>query len=327
MTMAVEISGMLHSYGFSSSSRLLQHNSHFAVPPLSSVFFTVKKRNKLKVVSSHSDKLLNEIKPCTSCGCALCNRRQLLGGISAKSLLSFAHPAKADSSSSDPLSDAEKVMNELHPSRPEWYEKLYASLLDKGMKSYEAEVAGYKVQLLSQLKGEAKMVLELGVGTGPNMKYYGANISVVGIDPNKQMEKYAKAAATAAGIPESHFKFIPGVGEALPVLDSSMDAVVCTLVLCSVKDVARTLKEVQRVLTPGGRFIFIEHVAAPSGTLKRFGQNFLDPLQQFVSDGCHLTRETGKIIKESGFSNADVNMTSIKGAFVMSPHVFGTAYK
>uniref|UniRef100_A0A0C9QSB9 TSA: Wollemia nobilis Ref_Wollemi_Transcript_12035_1218 transcribed RNA sequence n=1 Tax=Wollemia nobilis TaxID=56998 RepID=A0A0C9QSB9_9CONI len=256
MTMAVEISGMLHSYGFSSSSRLLQHNSHFAVPPLSSVFFTVKKRNKLKVVSSHSDKLLNEIKPCTSCGCALCNRRQLLGGISAKSLLSFAHPAKADSSSSDPLSDAEKVMNELHPSRPEWYEKLYASLLDKGMKSYEAEV-----------------------------------------------------------------------GEALPVLDSSMDAVVCTLVLCSVKDVARTLKEVQRVLTPGGRFIFIEHVAAPSGTLKRFGQNFLDPLQQFVSDGCHLTRETGKIIKESGFSNADVNMTSIKGAFVMSPHVFGTAYK
>ncbi|KAH9294873.1 hypothetical protein KI387_038461, partial [Taxus chinensis] len=112
------------------------------------------------------------------------------------------------------------------------------------------------------------------------------------------------------------------VGEALPVLDSSMDAVVGTLVLCSVSDVEKTLKEVQRVLKPGGRFIFVEHVAAPDGTLLRFWQKLLDPLQKFVSDGCHLTRETGKLIRESGFSKADVNMKSVKAASLLSPHVF-----
>jgi len=63
------------------------------------------------------------------------------------------------------------------------------------------------------------------------------------------------------------------------------------------------------------------------GTPLRFWQNLLDPLQQFVSDGCHLTRETGEVIRGSGFSDASINMTYVPSVSLISPHVFGTAYK
>eukprot|EP01018_Ginkgo_biloba_P038308 Gb_09192 [translate_table: standard] len=294
------------------SGQTLQHEEDGAIFPL--------------YQDRHSHKSSSEAQSSVLCGCTLCRRRQLFGSFAT--LLSMTSPAMADPSG-DLFSKAEKIIDEVHPPKPGWYEEFYAITMEQGMKSYEAEIAGYKVRLLNQLKGKSKTILELGIGTGPNIKYYasGVDVSVVGVDPNKHMEKYALAAATAAGLPRSQFKFIHGVGEALPILNSCIDAVVCTLVLCSVKDVAATLKEVQRVLKPGGLFIFVEHVAAPDGTPLRFWQNLLDPLQQFVSDGCHLTRATGNYIRESGFSDASINMTSISSVSLISPHIFGTAYK
>lgn len=227
------------------------------------------------------------------------------------------------------LSDSTAMLNRVHPPRPDWYEELYAAVLDKGMEAYEAEIAGYKSQLFSNLSGKAKKVLEIGIGTGPNLKYYanGTDIEVFGIDPNMKMEKYAKAAAVASGLPPTNFKFIHAVGEALPLSDAAVDAVVGTLVLCSVKDVDTALKEVKRVLKPGGLYLFVEHVAARDGTVLRFLQNVLDPLQQTVSDGCHLTRETGKHIFEAGFSGVNISSTSLRNALVASPHVYGIACK
>lgn len=75
------------------------------------------------------------------------------------------------------------------------------------------KIAGYKSQLFSNLRGKAKKVLEIGIGTGPNLKYYasGTDIEVSGIDPNMKMEKYAKAAAVASGLPPTNFKFIHAV--------------------------------------------------------------------------------------------------------------------
>ncbi|XP_038977572.1 methyltransferase-like protein 7A, partial [Phoenix dactylifera] len=191
------------------------------------------------------------------------------------------------------------------------------------------KVAAYKATLFSQLTGESKKILELGVGTGPNFKYYAsaADINVIGVDPNKKMEKYAQAAAVAAGLPLSNFSFMRGVGEVLPVGDDTMDAVIGTLVLCSTKDIDMALREVKRVLKPGGLYLFIEHVAARDGSLLRFVQSILDPLQQFVSDGCHLTRETGKLISETGFSSVDLNTAFLSSAAVLGPHVYGTARK
>ncbi|XP_028086232.1 methyltransferase-like protein 7B [Camellia sinensis] len=88
-----------------------------------------------------------------------------------------------------------------------------------------------------------------------------------------------------------------------------------------------TLKEVMRVLKPGGLFLFVEHVAAKDGTILRFVQGILDPLQQRVSDGCHLTRKTGEYISEAGFSDVDVNMAFVSVASILGPHVYGIACK
>ncbi|EOY01889.1 S-adenosyl-L-methionine-dependent methyltransferases superfamily protein isoform 2 [Theobroma cacao] len=136
------------------------------------------------------------------------------------------------------------LLNRIHPPRPDWYEEFYASVMDSYMKSYEAEVAGYKSQLFGELRGKAKTVLEIGVGTGPNLEYYADNseVQVFGVDPNRKMEKYARAAAAAVGLPPKNFHFVEAVAEAVPLDDASVDAVVGTLVLCSVKDVNMALK-------------------------------------------------------------------------------------
>ncbi|XP_022022199.1 methyltransferase-like protein 7A isoform X12 [Helianthus annuus] len=223
------------------------------------------------------------------------------------------------------------VLNRVHPPRPDWYEEFYAVAMDASMKSYEDEIAGYKSELFANLTtGKAAKILEIGIGTGPNLKYYSnlaSGASVVGVDPNRKMEKYAQAAAQASGLPPTKFQFIHAVAEALPVSDASMDAVVGTLVLCSVKDVNKTLQEVKRVLKPGGIYIFVEHVAAEDGTFLKVIQRALDPLQQVVADGCHLTRETGDSISAAGFSSTDIKKVFLSSASLINPHAYGIAYK
>lgn len=222
------------------------------------------------------------------------------------------------------------MLRKVHPPRPDWYEELYASVLNSGMQAYEDEIAVYKSELFESLKGKAQQVLEIGIGTGPNLKYYAAadsGVRVFGVDPNQKMERYAQAAAVASGLPLSNFEFIQAVGEAIPLDDASVDAVVGTLVLCSVKDVDKTLKEIKRVLRPGGLYLFVEHVAAKDGTTLRFIQSVLDPLQQTLADGCHLTRETGNNISGSGFSGVELSMTSLSSTSIINPQIYGIACK
>ncbi|XP_059648824.1 uncharacterized protein LOC132294840 isoform X1 [Cornus florida] len=252
-----------------------------------------------------------------------CGRRHFIEALGTTFL--SVPPSNASQLHPDPTA----MLKRVHPPRPDWYEEFYASVLDSSMKSYEKEIAGYKSQLFSNLRGKAQNVLEIGIGTGPNLRYYAADagVNVFGIDPNRKMEKYARAAALAAGLPPTNFEFKLAVAEALPLSDASVDAVVGTLVLCSVADVNMTLKEVRRVLRPGGLYIFVEHVAAKDGTILKFFQGVLDPIQQTVADGCHLTRKTGKSISEAGFSRVDINMAFLSSASLINPHVYGIAFK
>ncbi|POO03510.1 Methyltransferase type [Trema orientale] len=258
--------------------------------------------------------------PGLSCSCG----RRVFVKAAATSLLPI-YPANA----SDSPSNYTAMLKKIHPPRPDWYEEFYASVLDTSMKSYEDEIAGYKSELFANLRGKARKVLEIGIGTGPNLRYYAVDdvVQVFGVDPNSKMEKYATAAAVEAGLPVPNFKFIQAVGEALPLADASVDAIVGTLVLCSVKDVDLTLKEVKRVLKPGGLYLFVEHVAAKEGTTLRFIQSILDPLQQTLADGCHLTRETGKHISDAGFSNLKFSMAFLSSASLINPHIYGIACK
>ncbi|XWS64244.1 hypothetical protein CRYUN_Cryun06bG0169700 [Craigia yunnanensis] len=107
----------------------------------------------------------------------------------------------------------EDLMNKIHPPKPDWYEELYASIMDTSMKSYEAEIASYKSHLFGKLRGKAKRILKIGIGTGPNLEYHSDSneVQVFGVDPNKKMEKYARAAASAVGLPSKKFQFIEAV--------------------------------------------------------------------------------------------------------------------
>ncbi|XP_020581007.1 methyltransferase-like protein 7B isoform X2 [Phalaenopsis equestris] len=199
--------------------------------------------------------------PCTI-RCCPCGRRHLLEASVAAAALLPLYVRAGNSLALEAKGSKEK--EKFRAARPDWYEELFAKAMEEGMKSYEAEVAGFKTDLFGKFKGTCKKVLELGVGAGPNFKYYAhANdLHVIGVDPNKQMEKYARVAALAVGLQPTSFTFMEGVGEDLPVEDGSMDAVIGTLVLCSVEDVNLTLQEVKRVLKVGGLYLFMEHVAA-----------------------------------------------------------------
>ncbi|KAM5567234.1 hypothetical protein ABKV19_015373 [Rosa sericea] len=263
---------------------------------------------------------------CPSGFCSCGRRRFIEAAVTSSLFPTCPSPSVASKSQSD---DYTATLRKVHPPRPDWYEEFYASVLNTGMQSYEDEIAGYKSELFAKLKGKAEQVLEIGIGTGPNLRYYGADdgVRVFGVDPNKKMERYAQAAAVAAGLPLSNFEFIQAVGEAIPLDDASVDAVVGTLVLCSVKDVNKTLKEIKRVLRPGGLYLFVEHVAAKDGTTLRFIQSVLDPLQQTLADGCHLTRETGTDISRSGFSGVELSMTSLSSTSIINPQIYGIACK
>ncbi|CAO2828771.1 unnamed protein product [Amaranthus hypochondriacus] len=284
---------------------------------------------------STKDKVFNLINPqigkntqkpiiSESLGLCKCGRRHLMEAITG-TVLQTCLPSFA----LEPTSSTMEMLKKIHPPRSDWYEEFYASVLNNSMNEYEAEISGYKSQLFEELmRQQAKQVLEIGIGTGPNLKYYATHASMVyGIDPNAKMEKYARKAAASSGLPPENFKFLQAVGEALPLDDASVDAVVGTLVLCSVNDVNRTLQEVKRVLKPGGLYMFVEHVAANDGTALRLLQTVLNPLQQLLADGCHLTRETGSYISQAGFSSVDSSTTYVSSFLFVNPHLYGIAHK
>jgi ubiquinone/menaquinone biosynthesis C-methylase UbiE len=187
---------------------------------------------------------------------------------------------------------------------------------------------------------------------------------VVGVDPNPFMFSYATAAAAAAGFsvacgedaalaaldgvgeeggadtsttpsssssssnPRPTFSTIQAPAEALPFPDAAFDAVVCTLVLCSVSSVPGALAEAARVLRPGGRLIFCEHTAAPwaGRPLMRAAQAAADPLQRALADGCHLTRDpAGAIAGAPGLRTLSLDRFDVPGMAFIAPHVAGAA--
>nr|XP_028947444.1 2-methoxy-6-polyprenyl-1,4-benzoquinol methylase, mitochondrial-like [Malus domestica] len=180
------------------------------------------------------------------------------------------------------------MLEKVHPPRPDWCEEFYASVLNTSMKSYEDVVRDYKFKIAVY---KAELFAELKGKAGKCWKL------VLGL-----------------------------VGEAIPLDDASVDAVVGTLVLCSVKDVDNTLKDIRGVLRPGGRYLFVEHVAAKDGTILRFIHNVIDPLQQTLADWCRLTWKTRSkhncdtLSKfKSGFSDVNLHMTTFSSASIIKP--------
>lgn len=202
----------------------------------------------------------------------------------------------------------------------DWYKRLFAWLMANGTAEYEEKISDRKRSLFTNLRGK---ILEIGPGAGPNLSYYPRDIHWLGIEPNPFMHSYLEKEAEKLGI---SVDIRTGTAEQIEAEDNSIDVVVSTLVLCSVPNLANTLQEIIRVLKPGGRFLFIEHVAAPNGTLLRQVQNTVKPIWQAIGDGCNPNRETGLAIKNAGFSSVDYQDFQAPVPLV-APHIIGVATK
>ena len=200
-----------------------------------------------------------------------------------------------------------------------WYKRLQAWALSQRNPGYDALVAARKLALLSSIRGT---VLEIGPGVGVNLPFFRTDVRWIGVEPNPFLRPRVHETATRLG---RDIELRSGGAEHLPVPSQSVDAVVATLVLCSVDDQAVALREVLRVLKPGGRFVFIEHVAARRGTLTRWLQRLLGPLWTFDADGCHLDRDTAAAISAAGFRTVVHDHFNLPIP-VLGPHVAGTAW-
>jgi ubiquinone/menaquinone biosynthesis C-methylase UbiE len=149
--------------------------------------------------------------------------------------------------------------------------------------------------LLAQASGR---VLEIGAGTGLNLAHYPDHIrGLVLVEPASAMCKRLTRRLRRVG---RHAVVIDAAAEHLPFADASFDTVVCTLVLCTVEAPGRALAEIGRVLRPGGRLLFIEHVRAESPTLANLQDRLLEPWRRFAC-GCRCNRATVELMRACGF--------------------------
>ncbi len=201
-----------------------------------------------------------------------------------------------------------------------WYSRVFAWALPKIAGKHSQLIEPWKIKLFSSLRGT---VLEIGPGSGANLRYFPAGIRLIGIEPNPYMHPQLLKEAERLGV---RVELHTGVSEDLPVEPASVDAVVSSLVLCSVTDLEKTLAETLRVLRPGGKFVFVEHVGAKRGSLLRLEQDLVRPLWKVVGDGCNPNRDVLEAIEKAGFARVEAESFSVPGP-VVSPHLAGVAYK
>lgn len=212
------------------------------------------------------------------------------------------------------------IRHRQRPTSDRWRKRLHAWLMAHGSPALHRHYAGYKEALFSSLSG---CIVEIGPGTGVNLAHYPRGIRWVGIEPNPYMLPYLRSKAERLALPlEIREEEAPDLS--LPT--GSADAVVTTLVLCTVTDVEGTLQEIRRILKPGGRYIFIEHVAAPKGTRTRRLQDLVCPVWSCLADGCKPNRELLQVLEKAGFSSLDYTSFHVPIP-VAGPHIAGVAIR
>lgn len=169
----------------------------------------------------------------------------------------------------------------------------------------------------------AGRVLEVGMGSGLNLPYYDRSRveRLWGLEPSEGMRRKAERRVRRAGIP---VEWLDLPGEEIPLDDDSVDTVVLTYTLCSIPDWLAALRQMRRVLRPGGTLLFCEHGEAPDAGVRRW-QRRLDPLWQRLAGGCHLSRPIPLCLTEAGFGIHRMEAGYIPGPRFASYNYWGMA--
>ena len=161
--------------------------------------------------------------------------------------------------------------------------------------------------------GPNEVIVELGPGAGANLRYFAPGRRIIAIEPNRAMHSRLRRSARRWGA-EVDVRTAPA--EATGLADASVDLVISSLVLCTVPDPRAALEEARRILKPGGRLVCLEHVRAPSGTREQRLQRLLRRPWRWLFEGCELCRDTGLIIANAGFSQAEITPFRLDTALV-----------
>jgi len=163
------------------------------------------------------------------------------------------------------------------------------------------------------------VVLEVGIGSGLNLPFYTSDVThLIGVDSSAELLAIAKANAAAAPFPVELFNHD---AEHLPLASESADTVVVTWSLCSIANAGEALREMRRVLKPGGTLIFVEHGVSPDARVRKW-QNRLTPTWRLFTGGCHLNRKMDDLVRAAGFTIVD-----LRKEYVPGPRAFTFMYE
>jgi len=166
-------------------------------------------------------------------------------------------------------------------------------------------------------------VLEIGIGSGLNLSFYDPSRveAVWGIDPSLELQKRARVRAEKAGV---DVEFIPLSGEQIPIESGFFDSVLVTYTLCTIPDVAAALREMARVLKPGGELIFAEHGLSPDSDVARRQHSWNRWWPKF-SGGCSLTRRPPDLLRDAGFQVGAIDTMYLPGPRLLTYNYWGVA--
>ena len=167
------------------------------------------------------------------------------------------------------------------------------------------------------------VVLEIGIGSGLNLPFYNAeNVTkIIGVDPDEHIWKRSAKRRAKSTI---EIKRIGLSGEDIPLDKNTADSVVVTYSLCTIPDPIKALKEMTRILKPGGTILFTEHGKAPDETVHKW-QNRIDPLWGKLAGGCHTGRNIPELFRQAGLRFDTLEEAYIPGPKVLSYNYWGAA--